>query len=121
MAFSDSTPRTVLQGIAPAQVTLAGAVYAGDAITYNSGWKRAAIDTATEVLVAGENGASGDVITAYHAAVLGGSSGGTAGAAVMLAASGAYSEEATGQQVGVALSATEIYVGPLNTPATVSG
>src|SRR5262245_36730068 len=65
------------------EVTLAGTVATGDILGYSSGWKRA-LGTVGGViqgrLVAGEDGVSGDVITAYAMAVIGGRfSGGTPG------------------------------------------
>lgn len=91
MPFADAQKdATVLQGIAPVQITLAGTVKTGDAIGYSSGWKRALATVGTAIqgqLVAGEDGVSGDVITAYYVAVVGGSrfSGGTAGSSVYVA------------------------------------
>ncbi|MEE8420168.1 MAG: hypothetical protein V3R92_01770, partial [Dehalococcoidales bacterium] len=70
------------------RVTLAEACKAGDILGYSSGWKRALATTGTAIqgrLVAGEAGASGDVITAYRRAVISGYSGGTAGNAVYVA------------------------------------
>jgi len=72
MAFVDaSTSRKVLEGMLPCKITLAGAVSAGDPVMYDSGWKLAA-NTATKpaVLIAGEDGAIGDVITAYAMAIV---------------------------------------------------
>ena len=120
MAFADNKPRTVEQGILPAKVTLAEACVVGDLLTYNSGWKLAAPNTATEVFVAGESGAIGDKITVYAAAILSGVTGATAGNEIVAAASGAYSEASSGQKVGVSLSATTIYVGPLLVPTAIT-
>jgi len=120
MAFADNKPRTILQGYFPVKVTLAEAVVVGDLIAYNSGWKLAGAATATEVLVAGESGAIGDVITAYPAAYISGSTGGTGGAEIIAAASGAYDEGTTGQKVGISLSATTFYVGPLLVPTAIT-
>jgi len=118
MAFADNKPRTVVQGLLPCPITLAGSVAVGDLITYDAGWKQAGAATATAVLVAGESGASGDEITAFAAAVIEGPTGGTPGSEIMAAANGGYGEGATGQRVGLTLSATRIYVGPSLTPAT---
>lgn len=72
MAFVDaSTNRKVLEGVCPVKVTLAGAVQAGDPLKYSSGWKLATNESAKPaVLIAGEPGAIGDVITAYALAVI---------------------------------------------------
>ena len=89
MAFSDpGKGRIIEQGEGLVRVTLAEACKAGDILGYSSGWKRALATTGTAVqgrLVAGEDGASGDVITAYRRAVVSGYSGGTAGNAVYVA------------------------------------
>lgn len=89
MAFSDpGKGRIIEQGEGLVRVTLAEACKAGDILGYSSGWKRALATTGTAVqgrLVAGEAGASGDVITAYRRAVVNGYSGGTAGNAVYVA------------------------------------
>lgn len=89
MAFSDpGKGRIIEQGEGLVRVTLAEACKAGDILGYSSGWKRALATTGTAVqgrLVAGETGASGDVITAYRRAVISGYSGGTAGNAVYVA------------------------------------
>lgn len=89
MAFSDpGKGRIIEQGEGLVRVTLAEACKAGDILGYSSGWKRALATTGTAVqgrLVAGEDGASGDVITAYRRAVISGYSGGTAGNAVYVA------------------------------------
>ncbi len=61
---------------------------AGDVLGYSSGGKRALAPVGTAIqgrLVAGEDGASGDVITAYRRAVVSGYSGGTAGNPVYVA------------------------------------
>ena len=89
MAFSDpGKGRIIEQGEGLVRVTLAEACKAGDILGYSSGWERALATTGTAVqgrLVAGEDGASGDVITAYRRAVVNGYSGGTAGNAVYVA------------------------------------
>lgn len=89
MAFSDpGKGRIIEQGEGLVRVTLAEACKAGDILGFSSGWKRALATTGTAVqgrLVAGEAGASGDVITAYRRAVVSGYSGGTAGNAVYVA------------------------------------
>jgi len=89
MAFSDpGTGRIIEQGEGLVKITLSEACKAGDILGYSSGWKRALATVGTAIqgrLVAGEDGASGDVITAYRRAVVGDYSGGTAGNAVYVA------------------------------------
>jgi len=72
MAFVDKgTSRKVLEGMLPMKITLAGAVVAGDPIKYSTGWKKATNESGKPaVLIAGEDGASGDVITAYGMAIV---------------------------------------------------
>ena len=72
MAFVDAgTNRKILEGVLPMKITLAGAVVAGDPIMYSTGWKKA-LNTAgaPAVLIAGEDGAIGDIITAYGMAII---------------------------------------------------
>jgi len=89
MAFSDpGKGRIVEQGEGIVKITLGEACKAGDILGYSSGWKRALATVGTAIqgrLVAGEDGANGDVITAYRRAVVSGYSGGTAGNAVYVA------------------------------------
>ena len=89
MALSDpGTGRIVEQGEGLVKITLAEACKAGDVLGYSSGWKRALATVGTAIqgrLMAGEDGASGDVITAYRWAVVSDYSGGTAGSAVYVA------------------------------------
>jgi len=89
MAFSDpGKGRIIEQGDGLVSVTVAEAVKAGDVLGYSSGWKRALATVGTAIqgrLVAGEEGASGDVVTAYRRAVVGSYSGGTAGNPVYVA------------------------------------
>ena len=89
MAFSDpGKGRIIEQGEGVVKITLAEACKAGDILGYSSGWKRALATVGTAIqgrLVAGEDGANGDVITAYRRAVVSGYSGGTAGNAVYVA------------------------------------
>ncbi len=94
MAFSDpGTGRIIEQGDGVVKITLAEACKAGDILGYSSGWKRALATVGTAIqgrLVAGEDGSSGDVITAYRRAVVSGYSGGTAGNPVYVAESTDY-------------------------------
>lgn len=71
MAFVDAgTSRKILEGSLPMKITLAGDVVAGDPIKYSTGWKKATNESGKPaVLIAGEDGASGDVITAYGMAI----------------------------------------------------
>lgn len=89
MAFSDpGKGRIIEQGEGLVKITLGEACQAGDILGYNSGWKRALATTGSVIqgrLVAGEDGASGDEITAYRRAVVSGYSGGTAGNPVYVA------------------------------------
>jgi len=70
MAFTDaSTARRVIEGVLDAEITLAGDVSEGDPLMYNSGWKLSTNVSGKEaILIAGNTGVSGDVITAYGAA-----------------------------------------------------
>ena len=117
MAFADTAVRNILQGILPCKITLAGAVAVGDLIGYSSGWVRADANAGIPAkLVAGEGGASGDEITAFHAAVIEGPTGMTAGGALYLSdTAGGYAETASTtseQKVGESLSATLAQVAP---------
>ena len=89
MAFSDpGKGRIVEQGEGLVKITLAEAGKAGDILGYSSGWKRALATAGTAIqgrLVAGEDGANGDEITAYRRAVVSGYSGGTPGNPVYVA------------------------------------
>ena len=70
MAFSDpGKGRIIGQGEGLVKITLAEACKAGDILGYSSGWTRALATVGTAIqarLVAGEDGANGDVITAYR-------------------------------------------------------
>jgi len=96
MAFSDpGKGRIIEQGEGLVKVTLVEACKAGDILGYSSGWKRALATVGTAIqgrLVAGEDGASSDEITAYRRAVVNGYSGGTAGNAVYIAEGTDYGE-----------------------------
>jgi len=96
MAFADSgTGRIIEQGEGMVKITLGEDCKAGDILGYDSGWKRVLATVGTAIqgrLVAGEDGASGDVITSYRRAVVGDYSGGTAGNAVYAAEGTAYGE-----------------------------
>ena len=96
MAFADpGKGRIIEQGEGLVRITLAEAVKSGDILGYSSGWKRALATTGTAIqgrLVAGEDGAGGDVITGYRRAVVSGYSGGTAGNPVYVAEGTDYGE-----------------------------
>jgi len=72
MAFLDtSTERVVVNGVCPVSITLAGTVYAGDPLGYSTGWKLSASATTIQpLLIAGQHGKTGDIITAYPAGVV---------------------------------------------------
>lgn len=96
MVFADpGTGRIIEQGEGLVKITLAEDCKAGDILGYSSGWKRALATVGTAIqgrLVAGEDGASGDEITAYRRAVVNDYSGGTAGSAVYVAEGTDYGE-----------------------------
>ena len=72
MAFVDAgTSRKILEASLPMKITLAGAVVAGDPIKYSTGWKLATNESGKPaVLIAGEDGADEDIITAYGMAII---------------------------------------------------
>jgi len=102
MAFAETRQdRKILEGIAPVKITLAGAVKAGDCLGYDSGWKLSASETTIQpLLVAGEAGATDDVITAYPLAVVEAinieANVATVGEKVALADDGSYQAAGTG-------------------------
>ena len=104
MAFVDKgTSRKVLGGMLPTKITLAGAVVAGDPIMYSTGWKKA-LNTAgaPAVLVAGEDGAAGEVITAFGMAIVEcahtAANKPTMGEQIAVADTGIYAPDGTGLQ-----------------------
>ena len=118
MAFTDVTDgsRIILRGESPTKLALTGTVKVGDPVTElgvqadgNSGNLRAK-------WVAGEPGVSGDTITVYAAALIGGLSGATKGDAVFLSdTAGGYTATASTtsrQWVGISTSATEMWASP---------
>ena len=118
MAFTDPTDgsRTLLTGTGPCKITLAGVCKIGDPLGYSSGWYRADANASIYAeLVAGEDGAAAQVITAYTSARIGGISSATAGGAVYLSdTAGGYSESAgtVAQIVGVQESTTVMVIKP---------
>jgi hypothetical protein len=72
MAITDaSVNRRIVEGVCPVKVTLAGTVQCGDPLKYNSGWMLATNESGyPAVLIAGQKGVTGDIITAYPMAVI---------------------------------------------------
>jgi hypothetical protein len=63
--------RTIISGVAPTKITLAGNVNAGDLLGYNSGWVISASATTIQpLLIAGSSANSGESIIAYPMAVV---------------------------------------------------
>lgn len=123
MAFTDNTTggRTILQGIGPVQIAITDTVKPGDLIGLNSSgnWVRADGNSSPAIgakFIAGQAGVSGDTITAYAKAVIGGVSGAAKGDRVFLSdTAGQYASSASAtlrQQVGIALTATEALIEP---------
>ncbi len=115
MAFADGSTRRIVQGFMPVKITLAGTVARGDPLGYSSGWKVADANAGIPaVLIAGDGGVSGDVITAYPAALVDGVTGATAGNDIYLSDTGGdYTETkstTSEQKLGFALSATEMFI-----------
>jgi hypothetical protein len=111
MAFLETiSHRLIKEGECPVKITLAGTVYAGDPVGYDSGWKLAASATVIfPVLIAGQDGVSGDVITAYPIAVVEVvttlSNAATVGQVVGVTDGGLYSAEGAGlPDVGIVVA-----------------
>jgi hypothetical protein len=102
MAFTETLgSRTILDGVGKVELTLAGNVYAGDPIGYNSGWVLSASATTIQPLfVAGTNGSTGERIVAYAQAVVKvvttAANAATAGAKVALTDGGLYTAAGAG-------------------------
>ncbi len=65
MAFAETAKlNRIVTGVCPVKITLAGDVAAGDCLEYNSGWTTYT-NVAQPLLIAGQEGVSGDIITAY--------------------------------------------------------
>jgi len=133
MALTEpSGTRTIQQVSHPIKITLAEACKRGDLLGYSTGWKRALATTGTAIqakLVAGEDGATDQVITAYLSAVVSGFTGTTPGAPIYAAEGtsyGCYTESApatTGDCntiIGLAISATEVLAFPGNRVESVA-
>jgi hypothetical protein len=118
MAFADTAVRSIQSCSLATPVTLAGTVFKGDAIGITAGtWVRADGNSSpaiTGLLVAAEDGISGQIITAYPEAVIDGPTGATPGAPIFLSdTAGRYTETpstTTAQLVGFAVSATRIAI-----------
>lgn len=117
MALTDVTTggRVIKEGIGPMKLTLTGTVKVGDLVDA-AGVQADANAGKAAKFIAGQPGVSGDVITVYRAAVIGGVSGGALGTAVFLSdTAGGYSETVSTtsrQVVGRMISATEMYICP---------
>jgi len=121
MAFTDVTlgSRVIQEGLGPMKITLSEAVKVGDMIVYNSGWVEADASTYAEcsgtILIAGQPGASGDIITAYTKARISGLTTGTAGNEIYLSdTQGDYSADAgtVVRVVGFEIGDGDIWVDP---------
>ena len=123
MSFVDNTTggRVILEGLEPVKVTLAAAAKPGDLLGYNSGWVLADMNSSPKVypeLIAGQSGASADVIEAYRMAHVDFGSGCTATAGDRVYASttaGGYVGVASNDQgmcVGVMVNAQEAFLNP---------
>ena len=114
MAYTDNTPRVVTAAGVRGRVTLAGAVSMGDLIGYSTGWKAADENGSIPALfIALEDGASGDVINVTDVALIESVTDATPGGAIYLANDPGETAASGTTQVGVALSATCIYLAPL--------
>jgi len=136
MAFADAQAGAqVFHGESPASIVLAGTVEKGDALGYSGGWKRALATVGTAIqqrCTAGEDGVSGQTITAYFGlCIVGGDrfSGGTAGSSVYVAegtSNGMYTETApttTGdcnKIVGIVYDATTLHLYPFRNNDSVA-
>ena len=133
MALTEpTTGRTIDEAEVSIKVTLAEACKRGDLLGYATGWKRALATTGTAIqakLIAAEDGALGDIITAYAFAKLSGYSAGTPGAAVYAAEGTSYgcvtetAPTTTGDCntiIGLILTATEILLFPNNRTPSVA-
>ena len=128
MAFADSQSGAIItHGEVLATIKLAGAVVKGDAVGFSGGWKQALATVGTGLVqmrcVAGEDGVTGQEITAYFGDVelADRVTGATVGGAVYVAEGtsvGMYTQTApttTGDSnkiVGYAVTATRLHVMP---------
>jgi hypothetical protein len=105
MAFAetDGLDRIIVQGVSPVEITLAGAVDAGDPLMYSTGWVLSA-STGTEptLLFAAVKAVSGEVIKAYPLAEIQvtntAGNVGTVGELVAVADDGTYAAAAANTQ-----------------------
>jgi len=126
MALIDTQDNAVIyHGESPAQVLLADDVKAGDALGYNVGWRRATATAGSIVqirCVAGEDGVSGQTITAYFGTcVIGGNRFSNAlpnGSIYVAEDDGQYTQTepttlgAANTVVGVAITSTLVVINP---------
>ena len=117
MAFADNPDgRLLLKGYLPVQLTLSGTVKTGDPVGYSSGWKQADGNNSIYAeLVAGQHGSSGDKITCYRMARVGGITTGTAGNVLYLSDTpGGYGASAgtVSQRLGFELGDGEMLIEP---------
>ena len=122
MVWTDTVPRVIIDGWGKVPVLLAAAANCGDLLAVSSNtYVLADGDNAREaILIAGENGASGDTITAYRGAVLEGAFAGLSGDLGDLlwlsATAGDYGLVPTGctllQRVGWVQDATHVVLHP---------
>ena len=102
MAFTETLgQRTVFDGVGKVELTLAGNVYAGDPIGYNSGWVLSASATTIQPLfIAATDGKTGERIVAYAMAVVRvvttSANAATAGARVAVSDGGLYTAAGAG-------------------------
>lgn len=121
MAYADSTAggRVIEQGWGRVEITLSAACEVGDLLGQSANtWVKADMNSTIKVyaeLIAGTAGASGAVITAYKSAVVSGVTGATVGKPVFAVNNAGETGETPGtafQQVGYALSTTQILLNP---------
>jgi len=116
MALTDVTDgsRIIKEGKNPVRLTLSAAVKAGDLIGDSSGtWVEADADAPVmPQFIAGVGGASGDVITAYKQALIGGVTCALGDLIYSSATAGDYTSTATGVSlpIGMAVSTTEMFI-----------
>jgi len=90
MSFTDTGVRSILAGMFPDKVTLAAACKKGDLLGYSTGWKLADADTGPiyASCIAAIDGAIGDTIPVWRAALVDGFAGGTPDADLYLSNTG---------------------------------
>ena len=116
MALTDVTDgsRIIKEGRNPVKLTLSAGVKVGDLIGDSSGtWVEADADAPVmPQFIAGEDGASGDIITAYKQALIGGVTCALGDLIYSSTTAGQYTSTATGVSlpIGIAVSTTEIFI-----------